>query len=138
MNTLLQEIEKLDYAVVGSQLKEDALDEICNVLIAANRPNIPEDMVYFLHNFNGISCSNGCIWGINEKHHTIYDIAAENLISKNPKPEMLLLLGENTLTYIAWNKKTQKYVMIDKSTFEELHRFENLAEAISYILKIIR
>jgi len=138
MKQLLRDIEELDYAVIGCPLKETALDEVCDVLIAANRPDIPDDVIDFLFNFNGISCHDGYIWGIDDAHHGIYDIAAENLISSNPHPEIILLLGENTLTYIAWNQKSKKYVMIDKSSFEELHRFENLAEAISYILKILR
>lgn len=138
MKQLLQDIENLDYAIIGSPLKETTLDDVCNTLVASNHPDIPDDMIDFLFKFNGISCNDGYIWGIDDAHHGIYDIAAENLISSNPHSEIILLLGENTLTYIAWNQKSKKYVMIDKSTFEELHRFENLAEAISYILKILR
>ena len=68
----------------------------------------------------------------------LMELPAENLISQNPYPETVLLLGENSVTYIAWNKKTKKFTMLDKSTFEELHNFSNYPEAVSYILKILR
>ena len=138
MKQLLQDIEELDFAVIGSPLKGEALDEVCDVLKVSNRPDIPQDMRDFLHKFNGISCGDGCLWGIDDAHHGIYDIAAENLTLGNPHPKTILLLGENTLTYIAWNQNSKKYTMIDKASFEELHSFKTLAEAISYVLKIIR
>lgn len=138
MKQLLQAIAQLDYAVTGSPLKGSALDEVSEVLTASGFPDIPEDMVDFLRKFNGISCEDGYVWGIDDAHHGIYDIAAENLTLGNPYPENILLLGENTLTYIAWNQKNKKYTMIDKSSFEELHCFETLAAAISYVLKIVR
>ena len=138
MKQLLQDIAQLDYAVTGSPLKESALDEVSEVLMVSGFPDIPQDMSDFLHKFNGISCGDGCVWGIDDAHHGIYDIAAENLTLSNPPPETILLLGENTLTYIAWNQKNKKYTMIDKASFEELHCFETLAEAISYVLKIVR
>ena len=137
MKQLLHDIAELDYLVIGSSLKESAVEEAFDVLNASGRPDIPEELIDFLHLYNGASREDGCLWGIDDKHHSIYDIVAENLVSHNPNPDEVLLLGENTLTYIAWNSKNKKYTMIDKSSFAELHCFETLAEAISYVLKII-
>ena len=138
MKTLLNDIAQLDYAVVGTSLKSGDAEECNEVLSIANRPEIPQEVVEFLYKYNGISCGDGDFWGIDCTKHTLFDIVAENLLSHNPDTENILLLGENTVTYVAWNKLTQKYVMLDKTSYETLHQFSNLAETISYILKIIR
>ena len=119
-------------------MQQVAVEESNEVLSASNRPEIPTDVIEFLHKYNGISCNDGCVWGVDGKKHTLYDILAENLVANNKSPEEILLLGENTMTYIAWNQSTKRYSMLDKSTFLELHNFASYAEAVSYILKIIR
>jgi len=138
MRILLQQISALPYVCTGPSLEASSIQEANETLKIAKRPLLPDVVKSFLQKYNGIMQEDGVVWGIDDDKHAIYDVVAENLLAENPYPHDILLLGENSITYIAWQISVQSFIMLDKSSFDELHRFNNFAEAVSYILKIIR
>lgn len=136
MQKLLEKINSFDYGVTGKPVTDKDISQYQENLSDCSYPNIPSDVVLFLKHHNGFLCEGRCIWGINTKENYLYDILGENVMSQNPNPDELLLLGATEMTYIGYFASTDTYSMIDKSSFMVLHDFNNFVEAAKYILKI--
>ncbi len=136
METLQQKINLLEGGITGTPLDEDDITQTLQELAAGGMPAIPEEMLAFLRRYNGFLYDGRCIFGIDNKHHFLYDILGENLAADNPEPNNILLLGSTDSTYVAWLQNKKYYAIIDKSTFLVLHRLKNFTNAVKYILKI--
>ena len=136
MDSLFRDISELDFGSTGPSISINDIYEANEILLSQNRPKLPQDVILFLTTYNGLRTENGVIWGIDVKNHTFYDIVAENLVLSNPYPDILLILGEDDTKYIAYNKASQKYALIDNRNYEELFASKSFANLIRQILKI--
>ena len=136
MRNLLNIINTPGFSVQGKPITPNDIALINNELIECNLPTLPDEVASFLLQSNGILHDGRCLWGIDNEHRFIYDILAENLMSNNPTPQDLLLLGATTTTFLAWQIPQKCYSVIDKTSFMVLHNFNNFVEAVKYILKI--
>lgn len=136
MNNLFEQISKLRFGFTGPSLIEKDIISYQKEMITNGYNYLPDIVINFLKKYNGFLLENRCLWGINTNQKYKYDILGENNIAENPSPEELTLLGETETTYIAWQKSTNSYSMIDKSDFSVIHQFDNFQNAVRYILKI--
>lgn len=136
MQELLNTINTLDDGKTGTPLTEQDIKQTRQEFAAGNIPAVPEEVWQFLRIYNGFLYDGRCIFGIDNKHHFLYDILGENLAADNPEPNNILLLGSTDSTYVAWLQNKKYYAIIDKSTFLVLHRLKNFTNAVKYILKI--
>ncbi len=136
MNDLFAEINKIRFAVTGTPLSDEDINNFQADLIENGYSQLPDEVITFLKKYNGFLFENRCIWGISPKQKYQYDIIGENNLAENPTPEDLTLLGETETTYIGWHKSTNSYSMIDKYDFSVIHTFDNFQNAVRYLLKI--
>lgn len=136
MQKLLQQINQLDYGIIGNPVEKSDIAKFQFELSQKNLPLLPSDFIEFLKNFNGFCAEGNCIWGINTLKHSFNDIFSENLHSHNPTPDNLLLLGATETSYIGYFKSSKQYSMIDKDSFMVLHNFKNFTDAVRYVLRI--
>lgn len=136
MKKLIQQINQLDYGITGTPLQKSDIAKIQLELAQNEYPLLPSEFIELLKIFNGFCAEGNCIWGISPNKRSFNDILSENNHSHNPDPNNLLLLGATETCYIGYFKKTKNYSMIDKDDFMVLHNFDNLANAIRYVLRI--
>ena len=136
MNDIFAEINKIRFAVTGTPLSDEDINNFQADLIENGYSHLPDEVITFLKKYNGFLFENRCIWGISTKQKYQYDIIGENNLAENPTPEDLTLLGETETTYIGWHKSTNSYSMIDKYDFSVIHTFDNFQNAVRYLLKI--
>ena len=136
MDDFIKDVSNLDFVSTGNPLKLSDIYEAREILVSQNRPQLPKDVILFLQNYNGLRTENGIIWGIDTKNHSLYDIVAENLTISNPNPASLLILGEDDSKYIAYNKTSKKYALLDNRDYEELFTSQSFFNLARQILKI--
>ena len=73
METLQQKINLLEGGITGTPLDEDDITQTLQELAAGGMPAIPEEMLAFLRRYNGFLYDGRCIFGIDNKHHFLYD-----------------------------------------------------------------
>ncbi|MBR5599624.1 MAG: hypothetical protein IKW39_06255 [Alphaproteobacteria bacterium] len=136
MKDLLKDIEELDYASAGPLLKLQDIKETNDILHFKGYPKLPSDVIFFLQSYNGLRTERGVIWGIDTKNHTFYDIVAENLVSSNPNPKDILILGNDDKSYVGYNQNTKKYVILENSGYQEIFSSKSFANIVRQCLKI--
>ena len=136
MKTLLKQIERLDFGITGTPLTPTDLKQTQKELKEFDLPQLPTDVVDFLHFYNGFMREGRCLFGIDTTKHFIHDIIGENLDAELSQHQDILLLGDSETVWVAWVKSQKTYFIIDKATQTMLHRLSNFADAVRYILQI--
>lgn len=136
MKNLLDIISEPGFGIQGRPVTAADIFQMNTELSNLGLPQIPSEYQKFLLECNGISRDGRCLWGIDTAKHFMYDILGENLMSPPPDSEEMLLLGNTSNAFLAWDALKKRYSVIDKSSFMVLHSFNNLTDAIKYILKI--
>lgn len=136
MDNLFNEIDKIRHGFTGTPLSDKDIEEYQEELVECGFGKLPNEVIEFLKKHNGFLLENRCVWGINTKEHYRYDILGENAIAQNPKPEKLILLGATETTFIAWQKETNNYAILDRYDLDKIYELDNFPDAVRYILKI--
>lgn len=136
MKTILDTIAKQGFGIQGKAVTATDISQTNKELSQFGFPEIPLEYQTFLLQCNGILHDNRCLWGIDNTKHFMYDILGENLMSPLTNPNEILLLGNTSNTFLAWEASKKRYSIIDKPSFMVLHNFHNFTDALKYILKI--
>ncbi len=94
---------------------------------------LPEEVINFLHHFNGFSYDGGQIYGIYNP-----DVLTNNIITENQKNNIknCIVLGHNEFDYLVYNNILNNYQILDKEDFEILEEYLDFDDGFSYIIKI--
>ena len=87
--------------------------------------SIPPQFVELIKKYDGININSSCVLPMK-------DIFKTNMTYKKP----YIIIGYDDFDWIAYNKSTKNYQIIDKSDNEVLEETPNLSTALHYILKI--
>ena len=129
-------VNNLDYGQTGNQLTKAEIQAVQQDLTNHDLPQLPTDVIEFLQIYNGLGTEGRTIFGIDSQKHFFYDIIGENLNAELADSSDILLLGETDMTWVAWQLSKKSYVIIDKASQTVLHRLDNFANAVKYILQI--
>lgn len=97
---------------------------------------VPQDYLKLLQQYNGLSYNGGWLAGIHPRHNLFIDIYNLNKQVRHPLSQNTIILGVNDFDYMAFNHKWQVYQIIDKDDLEVLEEYQQLEQALNYILKI--
>ena len=123
-------------AYKGKPLDQTKLIMTQRRLMLNNMPQIPDDYIKVLHEYNSLACDGCVIFGISPRDETDLDLITENaLIHHNFKTDVLIL-GWNELEYLIWNAMTSKYQIVDKVDFEVLKTYHTCKDALWDFLKL--
>ena len=136
MNKLFEQINKIRFAVTGNPLSEKDIITYQKKMTEDGYSPLPQDVITFLKNHNAFLLEGRCLWGINTQKGYRFDILSENNLVEVPNFEDMTLLGSTETTYVAWNKSTNSYSMVDNNDFSVIHEFDNFQNAVRYLLKI--
>ena len=136
MNKLFEQINKIRFAVTGNPLSEKDIITYQKKMTEDGYSPLPQDVITFLKKHNGFLLEGRCLWGINTQKGYRFDILSENNLVEVPNFEDMTLLGSTETTYVAWNKSTNSYSMVDNNDFSVIHEFDNFQNAVRYLLKI--
>jgi len=136
MQKLLSKIAEKGLARKNTPPQQSEIIE-CQKELRLNRiAPIPEDYLVFLHHTNGLSCNDAWLAGIYPHDTQVPDICRLNRQVHHPLSRDLIILGADDFDYLGFNHKWQVYQIIDKDDLEVLEEYQNLEQALNYILKI--
>lgn len=136
MDSFLEKIKSTPYCVCEEPLEKIDILQYQKDLMKSNLPMLPQDFINLLHFANGISYNGAEIWAIFPNGENFKDIKKENLNRKLEADDNLLVLGTNDFDLIAYNKSENIYQIIDRQDNEVLDQSSNLAEMLSWILRL--
>lgn len=94
---------------------------------------LPENVVEYLHYFNGISLDGAHVFGINNQEDFFTDIITANKILR---ADNQLLLGYNMFSNLAYDCIQDDFIIYDKETKKVANRYNNYEEAIICLLEL--
>ena len=98
-------------------------------------PNL--EYIQFIKEINGLKNYDTTIYGCYEETDKIFiDILDKNILLDRTDKSCILVLGENIMDYLVYNKQYKKYETRDRDTDEITFTFDTLKDALSYFLDI--
>ncbi|MBQ9731883.1 MAG: hypothetical protein IJV97_02200 [Alphaproteobacteria bacterium] len=136
MQQTIDKISQITNCYTGKKLDIKQLIYAQRKLALNNMPEIPEDYVKVLREYNSLSGDGYCIFGVKPREETDLDIVTENTLIPSPDKHDTLILGWNELEYLQWNKKLSCYQIIDKFDFEVLKTYQTCKLALMDFLRL--
>lgn len=136
MHTLLQRIQSTISTPQTSSLSKSELEQTNQILHRHNIADIPQEYLNFLHFYNGLNYQDAWLCGIFSKHEQINDICRFNIQLGHPLSRDIIFLGFNEFDLLGYNQRWQVYQIIDKDDFEVLEEYQDIEQALNYILKM--
>lgn len=136
MLSLMRQIKSRISPKKENSLTPYLINQTEQILNQGNIAAIPQDYIHFLHFCNGLNYQDTWLCGIFTEHTQVNDICRLNLQTHHPLHQDIIFLGFDEFDLLAYNHKWKCYQIIDKDDFEVLEEYQDLKEALNYILKI--
>ena len=127
-------VNQTEYMGIGNPLDNEKLLNTQKKLHVENLPAIPQDFIAFLKEFNGLSYSDGNIYGVYPATTSCKDIYKQNI--SRPIDSDSLILGHDIFDLLIYNNQNSLYQIVDSNDLEVLEEYTELEDAILHILKI--
>ena len=136
MNELLEVILNDSEIECGGSLEMRRLMLYNHNLKEAGLAELPEDLMRFLHQANGIWFDGASIFGAEPASGLFTDIMSANLDLNRKDRDKVLVLGEDENDFLIYNEVIESYQIIDKIDGMVGAKYATIKEAVEHILKI--
>ena len=136
MKSLLQRLETQIASRLQEPLSPLLVNQTKQALKQHHIADIPQDYLNFLRSYNGLHYQDAWLCGIFAKHDCINDILDLNIRISHPLAQDTILLGFDEFDFLGYSQKWNIYQIIDKDDFEVLEEYQDLEQALNYILKM--
>ena len=136
MNSLLQRIQSAISNPQTAPLSKAELEQANQILHQYNIVAIPQEYLKFLNFSNGLNHQDAWLCGIFSEHKQINDICRFNIQLDHPLSQDIIFLGFNEFDLLGYNQRWHVYQIIDKDDFEVLEEYQDMEQALNYILKM--
>lgn len=136
MNELLEVILNDSEIECGGSLEMRRLMLYNHNLKEIGLAELPEDLMRFLHQANGIWFDGASIFGAEPASGLFTDIMSANLDLNRDDRNEVLVLGEDENDFLIYDAASGLYQIIDKVDGMVWAKYTSLKEAVEHILKI--
>jgi hypothetical protein len=137
MNDLITSILQNKDFITGYPASKNDIANRLILLQACEFAPPPLEYIQFLTEINGIHSTNARLYGCYEKSDDLLpDFIDKNLLLDRSDKMNIIILGCNTMDYLAYNRKEKIYETRDIDTDQVTFTFVDLKDALSYFFDL--